>query len=86
MAFFIYSMSFILIIGKSVLLTLFSIANAKIGIYTLSDSGLFIIYRIVVMLTLGFSIIICFCLWLLFGFRNSSFSSQFSNFIKSFQK
>lgn len=77
---------FLVIISKCVLLTLFSIANAKIGIYTLSDSGLFIIYRAVVMLTLGFSIVICFCLWLLFGFRNSLFSSQFSNFIKSFQK
>ena len=76
----------ILIISKCILLTLFNIANLKIGIYTLSDFSLYLVYRATTMLTLGFIIIICFCLWLLFGFRNSLFSSQFNNFIKSSQK
>lgn len=77
---------FSLIIGKCVLLVLFNIANAKIGIYTLSDTGLEWVYRFVMVLTLGFSIIFSFCLWLIFGFRKSQFSNQFSSFIKSFQK
>lgn len=76
----------ILILGKCVLLVLFNIANANIGIYTLSESMLEMVFRIVMMLTLGFSVIFIFCLWLLLGFRNSLFLTQFNNFIKSFQK
>ena len=77
---------FALIIGRCILITLFLISNAKIGIYTLSDSALNISEKLNTVLTLGFSIIFCFCLWLLFGLRKSLFASQFSNFIKSFQK
>lgn len=75
-----------LIIGKCVLLVLFNVANAKIGIYTLSESMLEMVFRMVMMLTLGFSVIFIFCLWLLLGFKNSLFSTQFNNFIKSFKK
>ncbi len=76
----------LLILGKCVLLVLYFIADSKIGIYSLSDSTFSIVYRMAMVLTLGFSIIFCFCLWLFLGFRNSLFSSQFNNFIKSFQK
>jgi hypothetical protein len=76
----------ILILGKCVLLVLFNLANANIGIYALSESMLALVFRIVMMLTLGFSVIFIFGLWLLLGFRNSLFSTQFNNFIKSFQK
>jgi hypothetical protein len=75
-----------LIIGRCILITLFEIANIKIGIYMLNDSSLYLCFKLVSMLTLGFSIMFVFFLWLLFGLKNSLFASQFSNFIKSFQK
>jgi hypothetical protein len=77
---------FTVIISKVVLLTLFNIANAQIGIYTLGDSTMNLVYRSVMALTLGFSIIFSFCLWLYFGFRKSIFYTYFTNFIKSLHK
>lgn len=76
----------IVIVAKCIFLTYYGIADSKIGIYTMSDSALNLSGRIAMMLTLGFSIIFGFSLWLLFGFRNSLFSSQFTSYIKSFQK
>jgi hypothetical protein len=77
---------FALIIGKCILLTLFMIANLKIGVYNLNETTLYIVYRVAMMLRLGLSIIVVFCLWLMFGFKNSVFAIQLSNFLKSFQK
>lgn len=77
---------FLLILFKCILFALYRISSSNIGIYELSDSSLSIVSRLVMILTLGFSIIYSFCLWLLFGFRNSVFSTQFNNFINSFQK
>ncbi len=74
-----------LILIKTLLLTLFSIANTQIGIYTLSESQLSWVFHIISAMTLGFSVMFVFCLWLLLGFRNSKFNSMFSNYINQFK-
>ncbi|MBK6544216.1 MAG: hypothetical protein IPO78_10565 [Saprospiraceae bacterium] len=71
---------------KSYLLTLFSISNSQIGIYQLNDSSMAMLSRIISALTLGLSIILIFCIWLIFGFRNSVFYSQFNLYLKRFNK
>lgn len=70
---------------KTLLLTLFSVANTQIGIYTLSESQLAWLFHIVSAMTLGFSVMFVFCLWLLLGFRNSTFNNLFSNYINQFK-
>lgn len=74
-----------LILLKTLLLTLFSIANTQIGIYTLSESQLSWVFHIISAMTLGFSVMFVFCLWLLLGFRNSTFNTLFSNYINQFK-
>ena len=74
------------ILLKCSLLGLYTISEAKIGLYALSESSLSLVYRVVMALTLGFSIIFGFCLWLIFGFRYSPFSNQFLDYLKRFQK
>lgn len=73
------------ILLKCSLLGLYTISEAKIGLYVLSESTSSLVYRVVMALTLGFSIIFGFCLWLIFGFRNSPFSDQFLDYLKRFQ-
>ncbi len=75
-----------LILCKCVLFTRYSIANENIGIYTLSEAALSFLNRTVMVLSLGFSIIFGFSLWLIFGFRKSLFLTQFNQFIKNFQQ
>lgn len=74
-----------LILLKTLLLTLFSIANSQIGIYTLSESQLSWVFHIISAMTLGYSVMFVFCLWLLLGFRNSTFNTLFSNYINQFK-
>ncbi len=75
----------LVMIAKLILLTQFSIANNQIGIYELSDSSLKLVFYIVSAMTLGFSIMLVFCLWLILGFRQSAFNNLFSNFINQFK-
>ncbi len=70
---------------KCILLALFNIANAGIGIYALTEGQMNLTVRVVSMLSLGFSIITGFVLWLVFGFRNSHLMNLFNDFVKSFQ-
>lgn len=63
-----------LILLKTLLLTLFSIANTQIGIYTLSESQLSWVFHIISAMTLGFSVMFVFafgCSWD-FEIRNST--------------
>ncbi len=73
------------ILSKCILLALFNISNTGIGVYSLSETQMNIIVRVVAMLSLGFSIISGFVLWLVFGFRYSQLMNLFNNFVKSFQ-
>jgi hypothetical protein len=75
----------LLILFKCILFSMYSIANSKIGIYEMSDSTLSFLNRTVVVLSLGFSVIYVFSLWLILGFRKSIFLTQFNQFIKNFQ-
>ena len=77
---FVLMYSFILM--KTIILTLFTISNAQIGIYELSDATMQFLSRFISFLTLGLSIFIGFLLWLIFGFRNSTFTSVFETLFK----
>ncbi|MDX1683737.1 MAG: hypothetical protein R3275_00800 [Saprospiraceae bacterium] len=56
---------------KLYIMTLFSVSKARIDVYELSDGTMDVLLTVVSMLTMGFSIIIAFFLWLIFIFRNS---------------
>ena len=71
-------LSFLLIV-KIGLYTWFSIANERIGIYELSESGLSVLSFMVSSLSIGLVIIFCLCLWLYFGFRKSAFLAGFTS-------
>ncbi|MBK9109159.1 MAG: hypothetical protein IPM92_12540 [Saprospiraceae bacterium] len=75
----------LIILLKVNLLTLYNMNISKIGVYTLATEDLTWVFRLISMLTLGFSIMICFILWLLFGFRNSRFALIVNSFLKSLQ-
>lgn len=76
----------ILLMIKCILISLFSISNQKIGIYSLDETQANVVFKMVNALNLGFTIFFSFCLWLIFGFRNSLFNEQFSQFIKIYKK
>lgn len=75
----------IAILSKVYLLMLYNFNVSAIGVYRLSASGMEWITRIISMLTLGFSIMLCFVLWLLLAFRNSKLASLISDYLKNFQ-
>lgn len=75
----------LIILLKVNLLTLYNMNISKIGVYTLTIQELSWVFRLISMLTLGFSIMICFILWLLFGFRNSRFAFIVNSFFKNLQ-
>jgi hypothetical protein len=65
---------FTLYMGIKVLLyTYFSISNERIGLYELSGWKEQFVSFIVSAMSIGFSMVLCFCLWLIFGLRHSSF-------------
>lgn len=74
---------FLLINAKTILYTLSVIAESQIGIYELSQSGFNTLNRIISLTSLGFSIILAFFLWLIFGFRKSEFADYFTSLIQS---
>lgn len=73
---------FIFIFIKSALLSYYSFIQSQIGIYSLSDTAFTLLARSVSALSLGFSIIFSFCIWLVLGFRYSNFYSQLNLLLK----
>ena len=73
----------VFILTKIIILTLFTISNSQIGIYELSDSMMNFLSRFISFLSLGLSIFIGFMLWLIFGFRYSTFTNVFESLFKS---
>ncbi|MCC6815098.1 MAG: hypothetical protein IT267_01640 [Saprospiraceae bacterium] len=68
----------IFILFKLCLLTLFEMSNARIGVYELGDSAMNFLSRLLGIFSLGFTLMLGFILWLIFGFRNSKFVEQFN--------
>lgn len=56
---------------KLYILTLFSVSKARIDVYELGDGAMNFLLTIVSLLTMGFSIMLAFFLWLVFVFRQS---------------
>lgn len=75
-----------IILLKINLLTLYHLNISKTGVYTISNSELNWVFRLISMATLGFSVMAGFMLWLIFGFRNSRFVQMVNSFFKSLQQ
>ena len=60
---------------KLYLLTLFSVSKAQIDVYELSHGTMSFLQTIAGLMTMGFSIIIAFFIYLILVFRNSSLKS-----------
>ncbi len=70
------------ILIKLLCLSLFEISNAQIGIYELSDKLMRNLSTLLGVLSLGLTITLAFVIWLIFGFRKSSFADNLSQFFK----
>ncbi|MBK9270049.1 MAG: hypothetical protein IPM48_00495 [Saprospiraceae bacterium] len=62
---------------RCIFLVLYHISSEQIGIYELSESAMGNLSWLVSVFTLGFNMSLAFILWLIFGFRKSSFVNQF---------
>ncbi|HOJ91738.1 MAG TPA: hypothetical protein PLH86_11590 [Saprospiraceae bacterium] len=67
---------FIFVNVKTILYAVSVISETHIGIYELSESSYNTIVRLTSLLSLGFSVILSFTLWLILGFRKSSFANS----------
>ncbi|MBK8403318.1 MAG: hypothetical protein IPL25_04275 [Saprospiraceae bacterium] len=80
------SILFIFLLIKVLLLALFNISNARIGVYELTDDNMSVLNTFISMFSLGFSMSLALILWLIWGFRKSSFmfflNQIFSNLSK----
>ncbi|MEP7196335.1 MAG: hypothetical protein ABI851_07420 [Saprospiraceae bacterium] len=65
------------ILLKLLMLSLFEISNSRIGVYELGDSSMNLLSKVLGIFTLGLSLSLAFILWLIFGFRKSSFVDHF---------
>lgn len=74
---------FVFLLFRCVFLSLFSISNQQIGIYELSGSSMDLLGVMVSVFSLGFSMSLCFVLWLIFGFRRSAFITYLTQIFKS---
>lgn len=75
-----------IILIKSMILLGFSMSNQSIGIYQYSDETMQNLARLISMMSLGFSIMVGFILWLIFGFRNSTLAEFINGYIKNAEK
>ena len=80
--FVLYSLLILLayLLLKLILLSVFEISNARIGVYELEDGMMSFLGRLLGVFSLGLTITLGFALWLLFGFRNSKFADVFRFF------
>ncbi|MBK7696989.1 MAG: hypothetical protein IPI30_22595 [Saprospiraceae bacterium] len=80
------SILFLFLLIKVLLLALFNISNARIGVYELTDDNMSVLNTFISMFSLGFSMSLALILWLIWGFRKSSFmfflNQIFSNLSK----
>jgi hypothetical protein len=68
---------------KLYILTLFSVSKARIDVYELGDGAMNFLLTLVSILTMGFSIILAFFLWLVFVFRKSDLRRLLTSWINS---
>ncbi|MBK8956128.1 MAG: hypothetical protein IPM34_11315 [Saprospiraceae bacterium] len=80
------SIMFMLILLKTDMLILYNINMSQIGLYKLEDQDMANLLRFISMLTLGFSVMLGFILWLVFGFRNSQFVQLVDSFFKNIKQ
>ena len=73
----------VVILIKVYFLILYNLNASATGVYRLSESELEWVLRLISMLTLGFSVMLCFVLWLIFGFRKSNLTNVFSDYFKN---
>ena len=73
----------VVILIKVYFLILYNLNASATGVYRLSESELEWVLRLISMLTLGFSVMLCFVLWLIFGFRKSNLTTVFSDYFKN---
>lgn len=66
-----FAILLIYLLFKIMLLSLFEISNARIGVYELGDSAMQFLGKILGVFSLGLTITLAFVLWLILGFRNS---------------
>lgn len=83
---FAASVLILIILIKSMILLAFSISNQSIGIYQYSADTMQNLARLISMMSLGFSIMAGFILWLIFGFRNSSLAELINGYFKNYEK
>ncbi|MCC6754150.1 MAG: hypothetical protein IT266_09235 [Saprospiraceae bacterium] len=76
----------ILILTKCLLLAAYHIASSGIGLYQLSEGEQSLVTRLVSMMSMGFSIVFSFVLWLGLGFRNSRFMELFNQMFKEIRQ
>ena len=72
-----FAILIIYLLFKIILLSLFEISNARIGVYELGDSAMQFLGKILGVFSLGLTITLAFVLWLIFGFRNSRLAEDF---------
>ncbi|MDQ3141986.1 MAG: hypothetical protein M3Q56_07035 [Bacteroidota bacterium] len=75
----------IFLYSKASVFTLYAISESRIGIYELSNNTMQFLASLISALSLGFSVVLCLVIWLILGFKNSTFLYSFKAFFKSKQ-
>ncbi|NOT37761.1 MAG: hypothetical protein HOP11_10330 [Saprospiraceae bacterium] len=74
---------FMFISIKLICLSTFEISNSRIGIYELGDSEMKTLSILLGVFSLGFTLMLSFILWLVFGFKKSNFVQIFNSLFKN---
>jgi len=77
---------FVFLLFKVLLLALFNISNARIGVYELTDGNMSSLNTLISMFSLGFSMSLALILWLILGFRKSSFIHYLNQIFSNLSK
>lgn len=67
-----YLVMFVFLLVKLLLLTLFSISKAQIDVYELSHGSMSVLQTLASVMTMGFSVIVAFFIWLILVFPKSA--------------
>ena len=76
----------VFLLFKVLLLALFNISNARIGVYELTDASMSSLNTLISMFSLGFSMSLALILWLIWGFRKSSFIHYLNQIFSNLSK